>query len=133
MSSVHEILTAAEDNINTIVQHVDNAYLRNLLDAAYLPEKKLKLPSGVPPYKINAMHEGQVSPGVFWQICRKLDVFNKVHDKLTSVRVETNFIHSLESLSAQDSKVLIAVKEQNLHTVFKGLTYEKLKSVGYFK
>ncbi len=133
MSGIVEILTKAEDDIRTIMLHKDNRYLRNLLEAAYIPAKKLKLPEGDPPYKPNAMEEAQVSPGVFWQVAKKIDIFQIEHPKHVLMKVETSFIQALESLSATEAKVLLAVKDQTLHKMFKGLTYEALQKVGYFQ
>lgn len=130
MSTVTEIFNAAEDNINSILTVKGNKYFRNLMDAAYKPEKKFLLPEGTPPYKVNAMHEAQVEPGIFWQIARKLDVFQR--PEMKQVRREMQFIHALESLSAIDAEILLAIKEQKLHKKFKGLTLKKLTEIGYF-
>lgn len=130
MSTVTEIFNAAEDNINSIIAVKANKYFRNLMDAAYKPEKKLLLPEGTPPYKVNAMHEAQVEPGIFWQIARKLDVFQR--PEMKQVRREMQFIQALESLSAIDAEILLAIKEQKLHKKFKGLTLKKLTEIGYF-
>lgn len=130
MSTVTEILKAAENNINSILSHKDNRYLRNLMTAAYIPEKKFLLPEGTPPYKVNAMHAGQVEPGIFWQICKKIDIFQR--PELNKMKREMQFILALESLSAGDAEILLAVKEQTLHKRFKGLTRKKLTEIGYF-
>lgn len=130
MSTVNEIFKAAEDNINSILAVKGNKYFRNLMEAAYMPEKKLLLPEGKPPYKVNAMHPAQVEPGIFWQIARKLDVFQR--PEMKQVRREMQFIQALESLSAEDAEILLAIKEQKLHKKFKGLTLKKLTEIGYF-
>jgi hypothetical protein len=130
MSTVNEIFKAAEDNINSILAVKANKYFRNLMEAAYVPEKKLLLPDGNPPYKPNGMHEAQVEPGIFWQIARKLDVFQR--PEMKQVRREMQFIQALESLSAQDAEILLAIKDQKLHKKFKGLTLKKLTEIGYF-
>lgn len=129
-ATITEILKAAEDNINTLVPLKGNKYLRNIMEAAFLPEKKLILPDTTPPYKINAMHEAQVEPGVFWQIARKLDIFQR-GDMIPAKR-EMQFIHALESLSAGDAEILLAVKDQKLSKKFKGITLKRLTEIGYF-
>jgi hypothetical protein len=130
MSSIREILIAAEDDIRTILQHKDNTYFRNLMEAAYLPEKKLNLPFGEPPYKENAQPPEQTPPGIFWQIAKNIQVLQRKDIK--SLRQETIFIEALEALSGADSKILLAVKDQMLYRVFKGLKYAALVEVGYF-
>lgn len=133
MSGIVEILKKAEDDIRTIMLHKDNRYLRNLMEAAYLPSKKLNLPEGVPPYKPNSMEEAQVSPGVFWQVANKLSIYQQEHPKSVVMKVETSFIQALETLSKSEALTLLAVKDQTLHKMYKGLTYEALQKVGYFQ
>jgi len=130
MSNISEILSAANTDINTLKQHIGNRYLRNLMEAAYIPEKKFVLPEGLPEFKGNLQHPDQIS-GAFWQIAKKLDTFQRA--ELPAIRRESIFIQSLESLSAIDAKILIAVKEQTLHKMFKTLTMKNLKAVGYFE
>jgi len=130
MSNISEILSAANVDINTLKQHSGNKYLRNLMEAAFIPEKKFVLPEGLPEFKGNLQHPDQIS-GAFWQIAKKLDTFQRAD--LPAIRRESIFIQSLESLSAIDAKILIAVKEQTLHKMFKTLTMKNLKAVGYFE
>ena len=130
MSNISEILSAANVDINTLKQHSGNKYLRNLMEAAFIPEKKFVLPEGLPEFKGNLQHPDQIS-GAFWQIAKKLDTFQRAD--LPAIRRESIFIQSLESLSAIDAKILIAVKEQTLHKMFKTLTLKNLKAVGYFE
>jgi hypothetical protein len=130
MTTINEILKAAEDNIDSIIQHADNKYLRNLMNAAFNPNMKFKLPEGIPEYKKNLQHEQQLR-GAFWQICKTLDKFNTMD--IPQLRRESLFIQALESLPEVEATILKAVKEQNLHTVYKGVTRTRLKNCGYFK
>lgn len=130
MSTINEILVAAEDNINTIMTVKDNRYLRNLLECAFIKEKKMNLPPGIPPYKVNAQHEAQTPPGIFWQIAKKIDLLQSKNIK--PMRQEMIFIQALETLADTDADTLIHIKDQTLSEKFKGLTYTKLKNVGYF-
>lgn len=129
MNTIHEILTAAEDNIESILAHKDNKYLRNLMEAAYFPEQKLVLPEGVPPYKVNMQHEQQLR-GAFWQIAKKIENFQRTD--ITATRRESIFIQALESLPEIEVKILLACKEQTLHKLYKGLTKSRLVTIGYF-
>jgi hypothetical protein len=133
MATIVEILKAAEDNIQSIMQHKDNTYLRNFMRAAYISNRKLQLPETDPPYKINAMEEAQVPSGVFWQVCKKIEIFQKTYEKAATVRVENSFIQALESVSAKEAEIILAAKNQTLHKIYKGVTLEALTKVGYFK
>ena len=130
MAYVSEILDAANKDINTIKQHIGNNYFRNLMNAAYYPEKRFLLPEGVPPFKENSLHESQTT-GAFWQIAKKLDVFYRA-DVKALIR-ERAFIVALESLSKIEADILIAIKEQELEKLYPNLSFKKLQEVGYFK
>jgi hypothetical protein len=127
---IAEILAAAEDNISSILAHKDNSYLRAFLSAAYIPEKKMKLPEGMPPHNSNKQEDAQVPPGVFWQFARKVDIFSL--PGTNPIRMEQQFIQQLESVSATEAKIMVAAKDQELHKLYKGVTYDALKTVGYF-
>ena len=129
MSSVIDILSDADKNIHTIINHKNNRYLRNLLEAAFLPEKKLLLPEGVPEYKSNVDSAYQ-NQGAIWQIARKIDVFYRSDVK--SIVREVAFLRALESISDVEGDLLVAIKEQNVDLIYPNLTYENLKNVGYF-
>lgn len=129
MDTIHEILSAAEDNIESILKHKDNKYLRNIMEAAYFDDKKFNLPEGNPPFKKNIQHEQQLR-GTFWQIAKKLDLFQR--KDLKPFRQETLFIQALESLPEVEAKILMAVKDQTLHKMYKGVSNNRLRNVGYF-
>lgn len=129
MDTINEILTAAEDNIDSILQHKGNTYLRNFMEAAYFPEKKFVLPEGVPPYKVNEQHEQQLR-GAFWQIAKRINLFQRTD--ITPARRESIFIQALESLPKVEVDILIACKEQKLHKIYKGVTLTRLTNIGYF-
>ena len=133
MATITEILKAAEDDIRTILNYKDDNYLRMILSCAYFPQYKLKLPEGTPPYTPNPMAEAQVLPGVFWQVCKKIDMYLKDYDKKTTARVENSFIQALETVSANEALILLAVKDQTLEKMYKGVTLEALYNVGYYK
>jgi hypothetical protein len=130
MAYIKEILDKADKNINTLKEHIGNKYLRNILEAAYLLDKKLILPDGVPPYKENTLHESQTS-GQFWQIARKIDIFYNTDIK--PIYRERAFITALESISKNKAKIFIAIKEQNLEGLYPNITFQTLKNIGYFK
>jgi hypothetical protein len=130
MATIQEILIKANENIDTIKEHIGNNYLRLLMEAAYVKEKKLLLPEGDPPFKPTSMHPDQVS-GMMWQIAKKIDIFRRTD--AASIKRENAFIQALENVSPMDVKILLAVKDQTMDKLFPGLTMEELKRVGYFR
>jgi hypothetical protein len=127
---IADILKEVNADINNIKKHAGNNYLRNMFEHAYLPEKKFLLPEGVPSFK------AQLGPSVqheqsFFMECKKLYVYCRAD--LKPIRRETMFISCLESLSEEEAKIFIAVKEQNLQSLYPNITLEALKEVGYLK
>jgi hypothetical protein len=129
-NTINEILKEAEDNIASILKHGGNKYLAHFMDCAFIPERKMKLPAGVPPYKANNMHEQQLR-GTFWQIAKKMDIFWK--PDVPAIKREMAFIGALESLPEVEAKIFLAAKEQEIHKLFKGVTLEALIKVGYIR
>ena len=129
MDTINQILEAANKEPVSLMAHKDNKYLRGFMESAYLPEKKMNLPEGLPPYKENKQHEEQLR-GTFWQIAKKIDIFQR--KDLTPFRQELLFMQALESLPESETKIFIAAKDQNLNSVFKKLTHKKLQEIGYF-
>lgn len=130
MDSIPDILADANKNPASIMAHKGNKYLYNLLAAGFDPKYKLILPEGEPPYKSNGALSQHVTKGAFWQICRKLDIF--LREDLTPLKREQQFITALESISEEDAKILLAVKDQTLDTLYPNLSYSVLKELGYF-
>lgn len=130
MDSITDILSDANKDINTIKKYQKNTYLRNILEAAFLPEKKMLLPEGAPPYKSVGEISPQITKAAFWQVARKVEIFQR--QNLKPIVREQRFIECLESISDEEGKVLLASKDQTLNNIYPNLTYENLKSVGYF-
>lgn len=128
MARIIEIMEAAESNPASIMEHKDNTYLRKFMTAAYL--QKMNLPEGDPPYKENAMDEYQVPTGAFWQFARNCDKYFRTD--VPKIKLETNFINDLESVSKKEAKLILAAKDHKIHKLYKGLTLKKLQEVGYF-
>lgn len=126
MDTITEILTAANDKPETLVKHKDNKYLKNFLECAYLVEKKMNLPEGAPPYKKNMAHEQQLR-GSFWQVAKKIDIFQR--KDLKPFRQETLFVQALESLPESEANIFLAAKDQTLNKLYKKLTLKKLQEL----
>lgn len=130
MASIQEILVEANENIDTLKKYINNNYLRSLMDVAYIPEKKMVLPEGDPPFTDRKVEAAQCE-GTMWQIAKKIDVF--LRKDSPALRRENAFIQALESVSPLDAKILLAAKDQKMHKLFPGLTMKELKKVGYYK
>lgn len=129
MDTITDILKDSNENIRDILRHKDNKFLREFMETAFYPDKKLNLPEGEPPFKPLPLSEHQMK-GSFWQFCRKIGTLRRTDVK--ALRLETIFIQEIESMAESEAKIVIAMKDQTLSTMFPNLTLDKLKAVGYF-
>lgn len=130
MNLITDILKEANENIETLKAHATNSWLRNLMEAAYLPSKKMNLPEGTPPFNKNRTDDVGFNSS-FWQFAKKLYVYQRTD--LTPLRMETMFIKELEEASDQEAAIILAVKDQALDKLYQNLTFERLVEHGYFQ
>jgi len=94
--------------------------IKTLLQANYKEEVEFDLPEGTPPYK-----ESEAATGDellhFEKAIKQLKHLVK-QSPLSAYKKETIYIRILESLSAEDAKLMIAVKDKNLKGLYKTLT-----------
>ena len=109
-----------------VLRENDSQPLRQILKGAFDPKIKWDLPEGTPPYSENDAPAGTEHTTLYTE-ARRLYYFVDGAATLSKNKKETMFIQMLESLHADDAKVLIAVKEKNLNKVYKGLTAECVK------
>ena len=128
MDLITEILSDIDKDIKNIKTVEGNKYLRNILEAALVPELKLELPEGDPPYTPRAAPSAQFS-GMFWQEAKKIAVFRR--KDLHPLRRETLFVQALESVSAKEAEILLAVKDQTLYKLYPNITRGALNEGGY--
>jgi hypothetical protein len=123
-----EILEEINDDTNAIQKYKDNTALRLLFEYAYDPEKKMVLPEGNPPYKEDAAPLG-MSPANLVMEMKKLYVFCR--EDLSALRRETLFVQLLEGLHPTEAKLVLAIKDQDLSTLYKNLTHKFAYDHGY--
>ena len=109
-----------------VLRENDSQPLRQILKGAFDPKIKWDLPEGTPPYSENDSPAGTEHTTLYTE-ARRLYYFVDGAATLSKTKKETMFIQMLESLHADDAKVLIAVKEKTLNKVYKGLTAECVK------
>lgn len=124
-----EILEKVNKNPEKLAEHRDNTALKFLFQYAFLPEKKFQLPEGAPPYKEDAAPIG-MSPANFTQEMRRLYIFTK-EQQLAQIRREALFIELLESVHPSEAKLLCAIKDQILHTLYKNITPDLVATYGF--
>lgn len=130
---VTEVLKALNDDVGLFQTEYkvsgDGGLLGKLFRHAYLPEHRFLLPEGAPPYKENNSKMG-MTPANFQIEIPKLYIFCRADLKPT--KRETMFVELLEALHPEEAVVLLAIKEQNLDTLYPNLTRDALAEAGFF-
>ena len=116
------------ENPDIITQYSGDAVLKAVFDNAFDPELKWLLPEGAPPYK-EAPEPMGMTPTNFFQEIRRFYIFRRAD--LAPVRIESLFIELLEGLHPEESKLLIAIKDQNLTTLYPNITADVALKGGF--
>ena len=121
----HEVFQLCEeansvaDRVKLLQEH-GTFGIKTLLQANYKEAVKFDLPAGTPPYR-----ESEAVPGLERRHFEKL-VKQLKHlvpqSNLSKIKKESIYIKLLESLNAEDAKIIIAVKEKNLKGLYKTIT-----------
>lgn len=105
-----------------------NSALRIIFEYAFLPEKKFLLPEDEPPYRQDAAPIG-MSPAILTQELRRFYVFLRAD--LKPIKREALFISLLESVHPSEAKLVIAIKDQKLHKLYKKITRKLVADAGF--
>ena len=129
---IHEIFTQinnAKDKPKKIevLKQNDTPAMRQLLKAAFDPKIQWDLPEGVPPYIKNEAPAGTEHTSLLSEARKLYHFIVGGNNTITKIKKETMFVQMLEGLQEKDAEVLIAIKEKNLNTTFKGLTSAVVK------
>lgn len=125
--SFHEIFTEVDQETSRarkieILRKYSSPELKTILGYTYDPRVNWLLPETTPPY--TAVHENADVEGRFYYELKKLYLFvagnSDAQRNLKQTRREQLYIQMLESISPEDAKILIAMKDRKLP--YKGLT-----------
>lgn len=125
-----EILDEINEDPTLLEMHKDDVSLKVIFEYAFLKEKKFLLPEGVPPYKEDACPLG-MNPTNLRMELRRLYIF--LREDLSPLRREALFIELLEGVHPSEAKLLIAIKDQKLHRLYKKITYKRVADAGFVK
>jgi hypothetical protein len=105
-----------------------NSALKIVFEYAFLPEKKFLLPEDEPPYRPDAAPIG-MNPAILTQELRRFYIF--LRKDLKSIKREALFISLLESVHPSEAKLIIAIKDQKLHKLYKKVTRKTVSEAGF--
>jgi hypothetical protein len=106
----------------------DGGPLGLLFNHAFTAQGKFLLPDGDPPYKKSSEPLG-MTPANFIQEIRKFYLF--VRRDLSALKREQLFIQILEGVHPDEAKILIAVKDQKLTTLYPNITRKVVADAGF--
>lgn len=120
------------DEINEDPSKLDlyksDAALKLIFEYAFDPAKKFVLPEGEPPFKPSAEPMGMTPTNLFSEL-RRMYVFCR--QDLKPIKRESLFISFLEGVHPAEAKMLIAVKDQNLHKLYPKITRKLVEKYGF--
>lgn len=130
-----EVLTLVNDDPSLLGQGQPfefhrNSALHKVFYYGFVPSAKFKLPPGIPPYTPSDMQPGVNAVDLLIAIRRgRFSYFTDLN--IPSARREQLFIELLETVYAEEAKVLLAIKDQSITRLYPNLTYKTLYQAGY--
>jgi hypothetical protein len=128
---MRKYITQMLDEINSepdkLELYKNDAALRIVLAHAFVPAKKFILPEGEPPFKPASEPLGMTPTNLFSEL-RRMYVFCR--EDLTPFKRESLFISFLEGIHPTEAKLMIAVKDQELHKLYPKINRKLLEKHG---
>ena len=124
---ITEILEDINEDPKRASFYINNNAFKTLMEYATNPEKKWLLPKGNPPFKEDPAPFGMSEANLLMEI-RRLYIF--LREDLPAVKREQLFINLLEGIHPSEAKLLIAVKDQTVHKIYKKVTHKMLHDAG---
>lgn len=109
--------------------YANNGALTLLFKHAFDEKHKFMLPETDPPYKAEHEDHETMSPTNLYSELRRLYIYTRTD--LTKIRRESLFIQLLEGVAHDEAKLLLAVKNQELHKLYKKITKKLVTESGY--
>lgn len=124
---VTQMFEEINNDPDKLALYKDDAAVRLILTHAFVPEKKFLLPEGEPPFKPASEPLGMTPTNMFSEL-RRMYVFCRAD--LTPFKRESLFISFLEGIHPSEAKLMIAVKDQELHKVYPKINRKLLEKHG---
>jgi hypothetical protein len=122
---VYEILEELNNDITAIVKYKNNAQLKLVLQNNFDSNLKWDLPETSPPFK-SAVEPQDMAPSNLTLEVRKFYIFRR--KDLKPAQRESLFIQMLERLDVKEQKILLALKNQELTSLYPNITKESVST-----
>ena len=94
--------------------------IKSVLQGCYLPRVNFKMPDGPPPYTPKE-EDVEITEQIIRQIAKALDFNRHQWDR------ERVYTQILESVSAEDAKILVAMKDKDMTVLYPSITKELVR------
>lgn len=125
---ITEILEEINEDPAKLEKYKGDSSLTVIFTYAFLKDKKFLLPEGEPPFKKDAAPIG-MTPTNLRQELRRFYIFQRAD--LSDLRREQLFIGLLEGLHPKEAELMIAIKDQTLHKLYKKITHKRVADAGF--
>jgi hypothetical protein len=125
---IPELLSEINEDPSKLKLYAGDAALNYVFKHAFDPSLKFILPEGNPPYKKDSAPIGMTS-AILKQELKRFYVFCRAD--ISPIRRETLFIQLLESVHPSEAEVLLAIKDQKLHKMYKKITHKLVAEAGF--
>jgi hypothetical protein len=122
-----EMLKEINDDPSKIDSFKNEFLLKVVFAHAFLPNFKMLLPEGEPPFKPADQPVGMTDTNLFVE-AKRMYVFCRAD--LTPIKRESLFIGLLEGIHPTEAAVLIAVKDQQLQKMYPKITWKLVSDAG---
>lgn len=123
---ITEVLDEISKDPKKAQNYKDDFAFKTILKCSFDTEYKFQLPQGDPPFKAATQPIG-MTPGNFRQETKKLYIFTKFSGDITKMRREQLYVQLLESVHPSEAKIINAMKDQQLDSVYPKITAEFVK------
>ena len=134
--TLHEVLQQINNDVSllkTVYKFSAGSALSKVFRYAFVPECKFELPEGVPPYTPCTNQPGDTPSDLLVVLVKnRLEYLEKYMD-VSSIKREMIFIRLLETVHPTEAKILLAIKDQKLFTLYPNITPEVLIEAGYLE
>lgn len=121
-----EILDAITKEPSKAVDYKDNFAFKTVLKCAFDTEYKFNLPEGAPPFKPSVQPLGMAPTHLLGE-SRRFYIFTKFSDVKQRLRREQLYVQLLEAIHPSEAKILIAIKDQDIDSLYPKITAEFVK------
>lgn len=123
---ITEVLDEISKDPKKAQNYKDDFAFKTILKCSFDTEYKFQLPNGDPPFKAATQPIG-MTPGNLRQEVKKLYVFTKFAGQMTKMRREQLYVQLLESVHPTEAKIINAMKDQKLDSVYPKINAEFVK------